>query len=343
MEKKSKMFTKKLRYVPLPVLAAVMSFSIAPSNANAQAAPLCNGLIATVYVDDNNMIVGGRDAGEAYSGVLVGTPNADVIVGTDGNDRIISQGGNDTACGEGGDDTVGGNRGNDMLFGGTGNDLLQGGVGGDEMFGGDGDDVMNGHRGRDLLDGGAGSNIANGGLHLDSCSAMSQATGCEIMLATPEPEPEPETNPNLDIAGDLLAVVNCEEGFFNVEFLSDEELFNLPDDFLEFFVSPLFTSVPFEGGVYDIFNGVQLENAVSYELFDTASFPLPEGLSFNPSTGLFQVGLNAAGTAVDSQAIFDSSINWVGQIFIQFNDGTDGLFNVEFNNDDFNCWFGIKK
>jgi len=31
------------------------------------------------------------------------------------------------------------------------------------------------------------------------------------------------------------------------------------------------------------------------------------------------------------------------EIFIQFNDGTDGLFNVEFNNDDFNCWFGIKK
>jgi Ca2+-binding RTX toxin-like protein len=93
-------------------------------------APSCNGLPATIYVE-NGVIVGGPNAGAAYTGMLTGTSSGDVIVGTDGRDAIDGRAGNDTICGLKGNDTIAGASGNDTMLGGQGADKLNGGSGTD--------------------------------------------------------------------------------------------------------------------------------------------------------------------------------------------------------------------
>ena len=62
--------------------------------------------MATVYVDQFGMIVGGLFDGRRYFGVLIGTRDDDVIVGTLGDDFIIGMKGDDVICGNGGDDLI---------------------------------------------------------------------------------------------------------------------------------------------------------------------------------------------------------------------------------------------
>lgn len=126
-------------------------------------APMCDGEIATVYVDSNNIIVGGRRNGTVYEGTLAGTSGRDVIVGTAESDTILALLGNDLVCAEGGNDLVRGDAGFDTLNGGDGDDILNGGIGNDTMSGNAGDDVLNGFIGRDTLNGDDGNDRLNGG------------------------------------------------------------------------------------------------------------------------------------------------------------------------------------
>ena len=130
-------------------------------------APLCFGEEATVYVNSDNMIVGGQLAGRIFAGTLRGTTQDDVIVGTSGDDRILGLAGNDLICGLAGNDFAAGASGVDRLFGGTGNDELRGGTGNDELFGGSGNDVLRGSSGNDQISGEAGDDEIHGNVGND--------------------------------------------------------------------------------------------------------------------------------------------------------------------------------
>ena len=127
-----------------------------------EAAPLCFGIEATVYVNSENTIIGGQQDGQFFSGTLRGTSGDDVIVGTSNNDRIVGLAGDDLICGLAGNDFVTGAGGVDRLFGGDGNDELRGGTGNDELFGGVGDDTLRGSAGNDALSGEAGNDKIHG-------------------------------------------------------------------------------------------------------------------------------------------------------------------------------------
>jgi Ca2+-binding RTX toxin-like protein len=92
--------------------------------------PTCNGLAATVYVQDGK-IVGGPDNDKPYDGSLIGTAGDDVMVGTEGRDAINGRTGNDTICALGGNDRIEGADGNDTMYGGAGGDRFKGGAGTD--------------------------------------------------------------------------------------------------------------------------------------------------------------------------------------------------------------------
>jgi predicted extracellular nuclease len=183
-------------YAPDPYRASdhdpvVIGLNLTPP---APVLPQCNGLTATIYVDENGMIVGGFYDGRKYHGVLFGTFGNDVIIGTNGNDRIYAFGGNDVVCaldghdlvyGGFGDDTVLGGDGRDIIFGqggkdildgGADNDIVDGGFDADILMGGSGNDVVRGDRGDDTLDGGEGRDICNGG------SGNDTATNCEVKV-----------------------------------------------------------------------------------------------------------------------------------------------------------------
>ncbi len=113
------------------------------------AIPRCNGVMATIYVNAQGIIVGGPKNGLTYSGNLPGTAAADVIVGTDSKDSISARGGNDLVCGKGNNDKLEGAAGMDQLFGEDGNDILAGGGGNDTLSGGPGADQFKGGAGPD--------------------------------------------------------------------------------------------------------------------------------------------------------------------------------------------------
>jgi len=158
--------------------------------------PMCEGLLATVYVDSDNLVVGGRYPGTVYTGRLFGSSGDDVIVGTNGNDSIYSQAGDDVICGEGGNDYINGGAGNDTIFGGdgndrligsngndlligdNGNDVIIGGNGDDKLKGNAGDDVLSGGGGSDHLDGGSGHDIGRGGSGTNTCSLLEKSFTC---------------------------------------------------------------------------------------------------------------------------------------------------------------------
>ncbi len=125
-------------FLMMLILAALM----AAPNAFAQTPPMCNGYMATIWVDTtgiircntNPCIAGGVDQNELpYTGILWGTPENDRMVGTPGHDTILGGGRGDDICGEGG------------------NDVIYGGLGGDNIFGGDGVDVCIQSRGSGIL------------------------------------------------------------------------------------------------------------------------------------------------------------------------------------------------
>jgi hypothetical protein len=110
---------------------------------------ICNGMNATVYVDNDNIVVGGQFDGRTYNGVLHGTNADDVIVGTGGHDTIIGRFGNDVICGMGGNDNINGQGGGDFIDGGEGDDNLVGHDGDDFIHGGEGFDHVNCGQGND--------------------------------------------------------------------------------------------------------------------------------------------------------------------------------------------------
>jgi Ca2+-binding RTX toxin-like protein len=91
--------------------------------------PQCNGVTATIYVNEEGLIVGGPHDGKKYRGILRGTSQDDVMVGTDGREVILGFSGDDFICGLNGKDRLIGARGNDSLFGGNGRDLVVCGFG----------------------------------------------------------------------------------------------------------------------------------------------------------------------------------------------------------------------
>lgn len=125
----------------------------------ASTAPMCNGQTATIYVNNQGIIVGGPNNGQPYAGKLNGTAGADVIVGTNGRDEVSARGGSDVVCG-------GGN-----------NDELEGGAGRDQMFGGDGNDILAGEGGNDTLTGGRGADRFRGGTGTDTATDFTPAQG----------------------------------------------------------------------------------------------------------------------------------------------------------------------
>jgi CSLREA domain-containing protein len=131
-------------------------------------APMCNGQTATIYVNDQGIIVGGPNNGQPYAGNLNGMAGVDVIVGTNGRDEISARGGNDVVCGRGN---------NDKLFGGEGRDQLFGGEGHDQLFGGDGNDILAGDGGNDTLTGGRGADRFRGGSGTDTATDFNPAQG----------------------------------------------------------------------------------------------------------------------------------------------------------------------
>gem|GEM_PF-1825140 len=122
----------------------------------------CNGLQATIYVQ-NGRIVGGPQNGRAFNGTLRGSDGNDVIVGTDGEDRLRGRDGNDTICGFGGDDRIDGDDGNDWIDGANGDDRVDGDDGDDTLIGRAGEDRIDGDDGSDLMCGGSSDDDLRGG------------------------------------------------------------------------------------------------------------------------------------------------------------------------------------
>jgi Ca2+-binding RTX toxin-like protein len=139
--------------------------------------PHCEGVPATIYVNDQGRIVGGPNNGQVYAGKLNGTSGADVMVGTPGNDEIAARGGNDRVCAGEGNDEVEGGPGHDRLFGEGGNDELKGGGGNDALFGGPGNDTMAGGDGNDTMTGGPGADKFRGGPGTDTATDFNAAEG----------------------------------------------------------------------------------------------------------------------------------------------------------------------
>ena len=134
----------------------------------APTAPMCNGQTATIYVNNQGIIVGGPNNGQPYTGKLNGTAGADVIVGTNGRDEFSARGGNDVVCGRGNNDKLEGGADHDQLFGEGGNDRI---------FGGGGNDIMVGEGGNDTLTGGPGADRFRGGAGTDTATDFTPAQG----------------------------------------------------------------------------------------------------------------------------------------------------------------------
>lgn len=108
----------------------------------ADSAPRCQGRQATIYVGADGRVIGGRQDGRSYRGLLLGSRGDDVIVGTAEGDTIAALTGDDLVCAGGGNDRVLGGFGDDQVFGEAGNDRMIGGFGrGDQADGGPGIDT----------------------------------------------------------------------------------------------------------------------------------------------------------------------------------------------------------
>ena len=97
---------------------------------------------ANVYVDRNNLIVGGPQDGEVYAGALTGTFQNDFIVGTLGNDTLFGDTGNDVLIGGEGDDNYYNESGNNTVIAGSGNNIIGMGSGNDVVTAGDGSNFV---------------------------------------------------------------------------------------------------------------------------------------------------------------------------------------------------------
>jgi len=140
--------------------------------------PSCNGVAATIYLDHNNRIVGGPDAGKLFVGKLRGTNGDDVMVATDRSDLIKGRRGNDLICALRDHDEIYGGAGDDVIYAGGGQDYIRGGAGDDTIYGGNGWDLIFGNRGNDTMYGGKGSDQIFGGRGIDTGDGGAGADNC---------------------------------------------------------------------------------------------------------------------------------------------------------------------
>lgn len=129
------------------------------------AAPTCNGLTATIYVEAG-LIVGGPNNGAVYAGTLNGTVGANVIVGTNGADIINGAGGHDTVCALDGSDEITTGTGNDWIDAGEGDNTIDASSGANKVYSGDGNDSITVGVNSDTIEAGGGTNtITSAGGH----------------------------------------------------------------------------------------------------------------------------------------------------------------------------------
>jgi hypothetical protein len=164
----------------LATAVVLVSASVVPMSALAEASPTCFGRPATIVGTDGDDVIRGTDG----SDVIVAGAGADLIRGRAGNDFICA-GDNpwrpnqsiedpyewtDRVFAGDGDDTVDGGPSANEIHGGNGRDILF--AGGDlplyylcqDVSGGAGNDVLYGSAGWDCLRGKAGNDVAFGGL-----------------------------------------------------------------------------------------------------------------------------------------------------------------------------------
>ncbi len=128
---------------------------------------------------------------------------------------------------------------------------------------------------------------------------------------TEPPVTEPPTN-----AGNLYGLLWCEgDGYF----LNDN-----PSN--PIYVSSLYTS-PVDRDNYFM---TDVQDAAIWELYEPSANPLPAGLTFNGSLGRFEV------TANDYRNNL-TALEWNGPLFLQLDDGSSGIYNVDLNVETFNC------
>ena len=170
------------------ILALVMAtlFILAGTPVVLAATPMCNGLEATLYVDENNMLAENGVILGAYNGTITGNNSgSEVIVTTIGTDIVDAQNGNNTICSLGGDDRIIGGNSTDWIDAGDGNNFVDAkngvntiiaGNGNNEIFGGsDGDDITTSD-GNDIIDAGNGNNTVNAGNGTNIVTTGNQAS-----------------------------------------------------------------------------------------------------------------------------------------------------------------------
>lgn len=198
----------------------ILTATLLPARSVYAAAPTCNGLTATHWVEIWPSSAGGDDkpyiyttsqstgngTGDEYSGSLDGTNGADVIVAppkaiyADSN-TIDGGNGDDTICGSIDNDTgdiLKGNNGKDYIIGSPGPDEIYGSNQDDILIGGDGNDYIDGDNGKDTITGGDGSDeiysgngndivyadgldsVVDGGNANDQCFDSNITENCEV-------------------------------------------------------------------------------------------------------------------------------------------------------------------
>ena len=128
---------------------ALLTAGLVPSAVTA-AAPLCNGLPATIV-------------GAPGQTAVRGTQGPDVIVALERGVRIDASGGDDTICAGDGDNIINGGAGDDWIDAGGGTNSVALGAGDNTAVAGAGDDTIIGGAGNDTVDAGDGDNLVSTG------------------------------------------------------------------------------------------------------------------------------------------------------------------------------------
>ncbi len=143
------------------------------------APPFCNGVPATIHIQESGL-------------TTTGTDGDDVIVGSLGDDIIDAGAGNDTICGHSGNDILLGGPGDDHIQGGNDDDDVMGGPGDDVLFGGNHDDVLTAGPGTDIVLGEPGNDTLIGNSDVDT---LWPGPGDDEILDAPVVDPPPTEEP----------------------------------------------------------------------------------------------------------------------------------------------------
>lgn len=128
---------------------------------------------------------------------------------------------------------------------------------------------------------------------------------------TEPPVTEPPTN-----AGNLYGLLWCEG---DIDFINNNTSNPI-------YISFLYTS-PVD---MDNFFMTDVQDAAIWELYEPSANPLPAGLSFNSALGRFEVTANDYFNNL-------TALEWNGPLFLQLDDGSSGIYNVDLNVETFNC------